>query len=109
MDSLPQTQLNPDRLAEQRGHQRIDVMWMATLRAANGFFDCLVLNISCSGAKVAISDNCSLAVDDSVALILEGFGTFRAFIVWHRAGFAGIRFSDPAAKIAESLGDVLPS
>ena len=27
------------RVAEQRRHQRIDVMWMATLCGSNGFFD----------------------------------------------------------------------
>jgi hypothetical protein len=107
MDTLPQTRRNSLKVAEQRRDQRFDVMWMATLRAAHGFYDCLVLNISRGGAKIALSEQCSLTIDDPVTLILESFGPLRAVIVWDRAGFAGIRFSDPADKIAESLGDIV--
>lgn len=97
-----------ERRSERRSHQRVGVMMMATLRATRGFFDCMVLDLSSGGAKLAISEQLVLTPGDSVSLIITPFGTFRAQSVWQRTSFAGIRFLDPPEAIARALGDILP-
>ena len=94
---------------ERRRNQRTGVMMMATLRATRGFFDCMVLDLSSGGAKLAMSEPLVLAPGDAVSLIIARVGTFRAQSVWQRTTFAGIRFLDPPEAIAQALGDILPN
>lgn len=97
-----------ERHADRRRHQQVGVMIMATLRAPRGFFDCMVLDLSSGGAKLAINEPIALPQGDTVALIIARVGTFRAQAVWQRTSFAGIRFLDPPEAIAQALGDILP-
>jgi len=98
-----------ERYADRRRQQRIGVMMMATLRATRGFFDCMVLDLSSGGAKLAISEPVVLTPGGAVALIIAPFGTFRGQLVWQRTTFVGIRFLDPPETIVKALGDVLPT
>src|SRR6185437_7423406 len=98
-----------ENYAERRQHRRVGVMMMATVRAARGFFDCMVLDLSSGGAKLAFSDQVALRPGDSVSLIIARVGTFRAQSVWQRTNFAGIRFLDPPDAVAEAMGAILAS
>jgi hypothetical protein len=94
-------------LIERRRHARVGVMWMATLRSATGFIECIVLDLSRSGAKLAFNAPAALPTTAAVALVLEGVGTFRAAAAWQRAEFAGIRFLDPPDLVASAFSDLL--
>jgi hypothetical protein len=96
------------RPAERRRHQRAGVMMMATLRAGRRFFDCMVLDLSSGGAKLAFGEEIVLPLGDPVALIIGQIGTFRAQSVWQRTTFTGIRFLDPPEVVALALGEMLP-
>jgi hypothetical protein len=109
MDATPTTSTSaapPAALAERRQHTRIGILWMATLRSATGFIECIVLDISRGGAKLAFNGPASLPATP-VALVLEGVGTFRAVAAWQRQTFAGIRFLDPPDEIARAFADLL--
>jgi hypothetical protein len=93
--------------AERRRHHRVGVMMMATLRATRGFFECMVLDLSSGGAKLAIDGEVVLRPGDSVSLIIAPIGSFRAQSVWQRTNFAGIRFLDPPETIAAAMGSIL--
>ncbi|HXQ49473.1 MAG TPA: PilZ domain-containing protein [Stellaceae bacterium] len=104
--AAPAAEIDP---AERRRHQRIGVMWMGTLQAKRGYFDCMVIDVSLGGAKLAFGEPHALVAGTQVSLILERFGTFRAETVWQRAGIAGIRFLDPPETVAAAFGSILPA
>jgi hypothetical protein len=96
----------PSGQAERRRHRRAPVVWMATLRTARGFFECIVIDISSSGARLVISDGTSLAPGEAVTLDLSPCGKFRATAVWKEGDFSGIRFHDAAEVIAAAVHGV---
>jgi hypothetical protein len=93
--------------SERRTANRVGVMMMATLRAARGFFDCMVLDLSSGGAKLAMGDHVVLTAGLPVTLIIQPYGVFRAQAVWQRLHIAGICFLDPPDAIVEALSDVI--
>ena len=109
MDATDTSSLGQDadaRQSDRRRHQRAGTMWMANLHSAGRREDCMVIDISRGGAKLMLTHRQPLA--DVVALVVVGFGTFRAKLVWRRAEFAGIQFLDPPDAIAEAFRDMLP-
>lgn len=93
---------------DRRQHQRVGVMWMATLRTPGGFVECMVIDLSRGGAKLALGTHIPLAPAAPVALVIEGYGTLQAEAVWQRADFAGIRFRDAAEIVGRMFGAILP-
>ncbi len=91
--------------ADRRLHRRIGVMWMATLRSGGNYYDCMVLDLSCGGAKLALSAPVTLAA--SVSLEIGAYGAFAASVVWQRTAYAGIRFEAAPAAIAASFAGIL--
>ena len=96
-------------LADRRRHERIGVMWMATLRVPRGYFDCMIIDLSLGGARIAHGETLRLEIGDRVTLDLGSRGTFRAETVWKRGGYAGVRFVDPSEIIAKAFGGLLPA
>ena len=96
-------------LSERRRHARVGVSFIATLRlAAGGVAECLVIDLSRGGAKIALGEALTLAPADTVGLVVEKFGTFRAETVWRRGVFVGLRFREPPETIAAAFGNFLP-
>jgi hypothetical protein len=93
---------------DRRRANRVGVMIMATLCATRGYFDCMVLDLSSGGAKLAMGDHVVLSPGLSVTLIMHPYGTFRAQTVWQRRSIAGICFLDPPETVATALADLLP-
>lgn len=93
---------------ERRRHKRVGLSWLATLRISGGLYDCLVIDLSLGGAKVALGENMALAPADQVTLVIDKIGAFRAEAVWRRGAFAGLRFRDPPETVAATLGSHLP-
>jgi hypothetical protein len=109
MDSIVTTSTSAAPAAaasERRRHARTGIMWMATLRSAQGFTECIVLDLSRGGAKLAFTAPAALPTTP-VALVLEGVGTFRAAVVWQRAEFAGICFLDAPETIASAFAELM--
>jgi len=97
------------RPRDRRRSTRVGVMIMATLRATRGFFDCMVLDVSVGGAKLAMGDHVVLTTGLNATLIMTPYGALRAQVVWQRLSIAGIRFLDPPAEVAAMLGDLVPA
>jgi hypothetical protein len=97
------------RPSDRRRATRVGVMIMATLRASRGYFDCMVLDLSSGGAKLAMGDHIVLTPGLNVTLIMTPYGSFRAKVVWQRLSIAGISFIDPPETVAVALGDLLPA
>jgi hypothetical protein len=97
------------RPSDRRRSTRVGVMIMATLRATRGFFDCMVLDVSVGGAKLAMGDQVVLTPGLKVTLIMTPYGALRAQVVWQRLAIAGIQFIDPPEVVTATLGDLVPA
>lgn len=91
---------------ERRRHARVGVMLMATLRAASGFLDCMVVNLSRGGAKIML--NGPETLERAVSLVLESGSLLRAEVVWQRDQVAGLRFLDGPEAVATAFPFMLP-
>lgn len=93
---------------DRRRHPRVGVAWMAAIRTARGVFDCMVIDISQGGAKLAFAERPPLETGACATLDLEARGAVRSRAVWHRDNFVGICFTDPPDVIVRVLEGALP-
>ena len=68
--------------------------------------DCVILNLSASGAKVRFDD--PLMSDQIKRLTLAGTVGFDVEVAWTSGVFAGLKFLDTPEKVASVLAGVLP-
>jgi len=90
---------------EQRRHIRKHVLWTARLETKDGSLDCIILNVSRSGAKLRLRAPSLLR--QPVKLVMESYGTLPAEIVWQQVDNMGIRFKADPDEVAKILGDAL--
>ncbi|TQV71232.1 PilZ domain-containing protein [Denitrobaculum tricleocarpae] len=68
--------------------------------------DCVILNLSASGAKVRFDD--PLMSDQIKSITLAGTVEFEVEVAWTSGVFAGLKFLDTPVKVASVLAGVLP-
>ena len=81
------------------------VLWAGKIDTKDGSFDCLVLNISRSGAKLRLS--APIPEQATVNLALGSFGMLNAGVVWQRGDKMGIRFTAEPDQVANIIGQAL--
>jgi hypothetical protein len=91
---------------ERRRYERVTVLWQASLQIGDRVIDCVIVNISASGAMVQLGEQ--VACRGTVALSNPKIGTFSAETVWHEDKRVGLNFNEDVEEVAEVLGDVLP-
>jgi hypothetical protein len=89
---------------EQRRHIRKRVLWAARLDTAEGSFNCIILNVSRSGAKIRLPSATAISPRQPIELVLEAFGELSAEIVWQRGDKMGIRFTADPDHVAGIIG-----
>jgi hypothetical protein len=99
--SSPHDPAPPATGVERRQHKRATVKWSARVQTAEGYYDCMVRNLSCSGAKLAII--AAVAPEQVIRLVIDRGGTLRATVVWTRYGAIGVRFLEPPDLIASAI------
>ncbi len=88
--------------ADRRQHKRAAVKWSARVETPEGYYDCVVRNLSCSlAAKLAII--AAVAPEQVVRLVIDRGGTLRATVVWTRYGAIGVRFIEQPELIASAI------
>ncbi|MGH7090217.1 MAG: PilZ domain-containing protein [Stellaceae bacterium] len=97
----------PD-FAERRQYPRVGVAWLATLKAGLGVFDCMVIDVSKGGAKLAFTDPFPSGGSGAATLDLGTRGVLRAEIVWRRTMYCGLRFLDAPDRVAAVLEGAIP-
>lgn len=89
----------------RRRADRKVVVWSGRVSEGDGTRDCVMLNLSASGARVATDQ--PLKAGCTITLHTEHFGSVVGDVVWARGKRAGIKFSadpeDVATRIAPSL------
>lgn len=90
----------------RRAHPRFTVVWTGRVVANNRALDCVVLNISASGAKLRVFDTLELPV--RFTLVVDKFGEFPAELIWRDGRSAGVKFVGDPKEIGQTFAAVLP-
>jgi hypothetical protein len=91
---------------ERRRNQRRRVLWRGVLQTTGGPQPCLVVDISLSGARLALKQGpCR---DQPVTLMLGALGRFRGVVAWNQDDHLGIRFCEDQFHLARRIGLPLP-
>jgi hypothetical protein len=90
---------------EQRRHVRKRVLWAASLETPDGAFECIVLNVSRSGAQLRLKS--PIGPQTAAMLTLETLGTLKVDVVWQRGDKLGVRFRAAPEEIAQIIGEGL--
>ena len=77
---------------ERRRAPRKGALWVGSIETPNGTFDCRVLNLSPSGAKVELT--ALVAKGQTVTLHLAPLGEFRGTVVWRRDRCIGVSIDE---------------
>jgi len=91
-----------DTNLERRRHARRSVIWYGELAAGDYLFDCGLLNISLSGARIRL--DLPLKRGAVVLLALEKLGEVPAKVSWHREGRIGLKFQIRPQEVRRRLG-----
>ena len=98
------TELRPGE--PRRNHPRFTVVWTGRIVATSRVLDCVILNISASGAKLRVFE--SMELPQRFTLIVDRFGDFPAELVWRDRRSAGVRFVGDPSQIGQTFAQALP-
>lgn len=106
MPSKPMKAQNAASDAERRRRPRSAVIWSAKLHCEGRVLDCVILNLSGTGAKVRTKDR----VEADTPIILQGerFGMLRGRVAWAKDDTLGLKLDESPKHLSGKLEDVLP-
>jgi len=91
---------------ERRLAVRKNVLWEGRLGVDDRQLECVILNVSLSGARISVKDE--VPTLGRLALTCERFGTFHAAVMWEDGHTCGVRFLESRTRVAETVGRHLP-
>ena len=91
---------------ERRHFARSHVILNGRLRGSGGEQDCVLLDLSASGAMVRLSD--PAPNPSHVTLGTEQFGELHGQVVWQMHNVVGLRFADRPQQIARIVQAAAP-
>ena len=84
--------------AERRIVDRRQVAMPASLAGETGVVDCVVQNLSTTGAKVAVAEPFHCA--NTITLTIHRFGSLHGNVIWRYNGKIGISFLSECPELA---------
>ena len=93
--------------ADRRDHPRFTVVWTGRIQLSPKPVECVILNISASGAKLRVFAHVDLPSDFTVTV--DRFGDFPATLVWSDGRSAGVNFNGDPQKISQIFATALPT
>lgn len=91
---------------DRRSHARSHVILNGRLHGGTAEQDCVLLDLSASGAMVRLSDPVPSPAD--VALATAQFGELRGRVVWQMHNVIGLRFAERPQKVARIVRAAAP-
>lgn len=91
---------------DRRHHARRHVILNGRLRGGIDEQDCVLLDLSASGAMLRLSD--PAPSPSHVAVTTEHFGELRGRVVWQVHNVVGLRFADRPQQIARIVRAAAP-
>jgi hypothetical protein len=86
---------------ERRRHKRLPLLHSATLRSGEHIIDCIIRDISVSGARLDVQH--APAPSQALALDIAEAGRLSGRIVWRRRAEAGFQFVDEPATVKSCI------
>jgi hypothetical protein len=83
--------------ADRRRYKRLDLLHTASLREGERIVDCIIRDISMSGARVLTEEQ--IDAQQNLKLEIEGVGALNGRIVWQRVDQIGIQFLDEPGTV----------
>ena len=99
---MPALKTAPKTDADRRRHKRFNLLHSASLREGTRVVDCVIRDISLSGARVLVKRR-SVAEQQELVLDIEGVGLLHSRIVWQREDQAGVQFLVDAATVQSCI------
>ncbi len=102
----------PEKADEKKieyNRRRIDrttVLWTGSLLCDDRVIDCVIENVSASGAMVRVED--PFVYESSIILRNARLGDLSGEVAWRKENEVGIRFSDEPETVARIIGEALP-
>lgn len=87
--------------AERRRHKRVPLLHSATLHDGARIIDCIIRDISVSGARLDIPQPPTLP--DALVLDIAEAGLLNGRIVWREGGQAGFEFLDEPGTVRSCI------
>jgi hypothetical protein len=97
---LAQRQTPPNGI-ERRRHKRVPLLHSATLHDGEQLIDCIIHDISVSGARLDVSQ--PPALPEALTLDIPEAGPLSGRIVWREGGQAGFEFLDERAVVKSRI------
>ena len=97
---LAQRKTSPSGV-ERRRHKRVPLLHSATLRDGERVIDCIIRDISVSGARLEVPQPPALPQD--LVLDIAEAGLLSGRIVWRDGGQAGFEFVDEPATVKSRI------
>jgi PilZ domain len=91
---------------DRRGYARRHVILNGRLRGGIEEQDCVLLDLSASGAMVRLSD--PVPSPAHVAVTTEHFGELRGRVIWQVHNVIGLRFADRPQQVARVVQAAAP-
>jgi transposase len=91
---------------DRRTYPRRHVVLEGRLRGGGGEQDCVLLDLSASGAMVRLSDPAPSTAH--VAVSTEHFGELAGRVVWQMHNVVGLRFADRPQEVARTVAAAAP-
>jgi hypothetical protein len=82
-------------------HRRWKSRWSAVLHGTHGRIACEVIDISAGGAQLIVGP--ALLGEETVSLVVPGFGSIDARVAWRRRDRLGIQFTSPHSWIIDFI------
>ena len=82
---------------EKRAAQRFQVLGHAQLRAGHMLVNCVIRDLSQTGAKLGLSSSAKLPVNTDLWL-LQGDARMRVVLKWRKGEHAGVAFAKKASS-----------
>jgi hypothetical protein len=88
--------------ADKRRHRRMPVLFSGTVHQDSASFDCIIKDISASGAQL-ITER-PLARDRDFILDIDRAGLFTSRLIWREDNRIGMMFLHEPNSVAERIG-----
>jgi hypothetical protein len=96
-----------DEKEDQRDYPREVIDTPTTILIDGQWHQCLIVNISSSGAKLYIGRKISRNM--LVSIKIGDFGEFKAAIIWFQGDEVGVKFGHTPAEMSPVLKALLPN
>ena len=93
--------------ADRRGHRRRAVLLQGRLFRGPQRFDCLVSDLSATGAKLKVTG--PVEAEHIATLEIGRCGMVPGTVVWRDGDRLGFRFFEPPQRVAELIGTAYPT